>query len=182
MAMKRSLTGKGGTGGAERIVLGIDPGLAALGWGVLRTDGIRHTYLASGTIKTTADQPGSERLAVLYDGLGEILEAYKPVEAGVETLYFAKNVSSALPVAEARGVILLGLYRKGLAVGEYTPLQIKQALVGNGKAEKGQVQEMVRLFLSLEKVPRPDHAADALAAGITHIHTSGGAHGLQSDR
>ncbi len=164
----------GGKGRQPRIILGIDPGLADVGWGIIRTDGIRHAYVACGTVQTAPDQPGPERLGRISQGLCGIMEAYQPTEAGVETLYFAKNVSSALPVAQARGVILLELYRHGLTVGEYTPLQIKQALVGNGRAEKAQVQEMVRMLLKLEDVPRPDHAADALAAGITHIHTAGG--------
>lgn len=151
-------------------IIGIDPGLANAGWGIIDVNGNRLTYIAHGSIKTEAAIPTPLRLKDIYKGILSIVDKYKPVEAGMETLYFAKNVKSALPVAEAKGVLTLGLVLSGLHVGEYTPLQIKQAVVGNGRADKNQVQQMVKLLLALDKVPKPDHAADALAAAICHVH------------
>lgn len=152
-------------------VIGIDPGLANTGWGVIETDGLRFRYLNHGTITTTNEFPSTIRLKEIYVKLTEIIEEYKPSNAGIETLYFAKNVSSALPVAQARGVQLLALGNLGIKTGEYTPIQIKQAVVGNGRATKKQVQDMVKLLLKLKTVPKPDHAADALAAAICHVHS-----------
>lgn len=154
-------------------VLGVDPGLAALGWGVVETDGQRHQCVEYGTIRTNPDQSSGERLSAIVDGIADVIRRREPTQGALETLYFVRNVSSALPVAEARGVCLLQMYRSGLSpIGEYTPMAIKQALVGNGHAGKKQVQEMVRFMLQLTKLPKPDHAADALAAAITHIHTA----------
>ncbi len=150
--------------------IGIDPGLANAGWGIIDVNGNRLTYVAHGSIKTKAGVPTPLRLKDIYTEILDIIEKYKPDEAGIETLYFAKNVKSALPVAEAKGVLILGLVMSGLNVGEYTPLQIKQAVVGNGRADKNQVQQMVKLLLALDKIPKPDHAADALAAAICHVH------------
>lgn len=151
-------------------IIGIDPGLANVGWGILDVNGNRFKYIAHGSIKTESGIPTPLRLKKIFSCIQEIIDKYKPDEAGVETLYFAKNVKTALPVAEARGVLILGLVMSNLAVSEYTPLQIKQAVVGNGRADKNQVQQMVKLLLSLDKIPRPDHAADALAAAICHIN------------
>lgn len=152
-------------------VLGIDPGLANTGWGIIETDGIRFRYVDHGTISTTNEFTSNIRLKSIYDKLTDVIDKYKPTQAGIETLYFAKNVSSALPVAQARGVQLLTLGVKGINTGEYTPIQIKQAVVGNGRAGKKQVQEMVKLLLKLDKIPKPDHAADALAAAICHVNS-----------
>ncbi|MDC7239857.1 MAG: crossover junction endodeoxyribonuclease RuvC [Spirochaetales bacterium] len=152
-------------------ILGIDPGLAHAGWGLIEHDGIRSRYIAHGVIKTDSKTPAADRLLCLYEGLSKVIEEYKPAAAGIETLYFAKNVSSAMPVAEARGVLMLCLAKYGLKVGEYTPIQIKQAVVGNGRAEKAQVQSMVALLLKLKEPPKPDHAADALAAALCYAHT-----------
>ncbi|MBF9015158.1 MULTISPECIES: crossover junction endodeoxyribonuclease RuvC [unclassified Oceanispirochaeta] len=154
-------------------ILGIDPGLAHVGWGLITHDGIRSRYLAHGVIKTDSKSPMADRLLHIYDGLAKVIEEYKPGSAGIETLYFAKNVSSAMPVAEARGALLLCMARHNLVIGEYTPLQIKQSVVGNGRAEKHQVQVMVALLLKLKEPPKPDHAADALAAALCHAHTGG---------
>lgn len=151
-------------------ILGIDPGLANAGWGILDVEGNRMTYVAHGSISTASKLPTPIRLNEIYDKLTEIIETYKPAEAGMETLYFAKNVKTALPVAEARGVLSLCMVKAGLNLSEYTPLQIKQAVVGNGRADKNQVQQMVKLILGLSDIPRPDHAADALAAAICHVH------------
>jgi len=151
-------------------IIGIDPGLANAGWGIIDVNGNRMTYVAHGSIKTDAGLPSPIRLKNIFESILDIINEYRPEDSGIETLYFAKNVKSALPVAEARGVLTLGLITSGLNVGEYTPLQIKQAVVGNGRADKNQVQQMVKLILGLEKIPRPDHAADALAAAICHVH------------
>ena len=151
-------------------IIGIDPGLANAGWGIIDVNGNRITYVAHGSIKTEAGIPTPIRLKEIFDKIQVIIKKYKPDDSGIETLYFAKNVKSALPVAEARGVLTLGLIQSGLNVGEYTPLQIKQAVVGNGRADKNQVQQMVKLLLALDKIPKPDHAADALAAAICHVH------------
>ncbi|MDA3957733.1 crossover junction endodeoxyribonuclease RuvC [Oceanispirochaeta sp.] len=154
-------------------ILGIDPGLAHAGWGLITHDGMRSRYLAHGVIKTDSKASIADRLLCLYDELSKVIEEYKPGTAGIETLYFAKNVSSAMPVAEARGVLILCMAKHNLTVIDYTPLQIKQAVVGNGRAEKNQVQSMVALILKLKEIPRPDHAADALAAALCHAHTGG---------
>lgn len=152
-------------------VIGIDPGLANTGWGLVETDGIRLRYIGHGTISTTNEFAANIRLKNIYDQLSEIIDQFRPTHAGIETLYFAKNVSSAMPVAQARGVQLLTLGNKGIITGEYTPIQIKQSVVGNGRATKKQVQDMVKLLLKLKAIPKPDHAADALAAAICHIHS-----------
>jgi len=147
-------------------ILGIDPGLAATGWGIIEGDGIRFRHLAHGTFKTKAGLDDGSRLLTLYKALIELIDQYKPSRGGIETLYFSKNTSSALPVSQARGVLLLGMTEKALTVAEFTPKQIKQAVVGTGSADKNQVQQMVRLILKMETIPKPDHAADALAAAL----------------
>ncbi|MDR2740745.1 MAG: crossover junction endodeoxyribonuclease RuvC [Treponema sp.] len=153
-----------------RRIIGVDPGLASSGWGVIEFDNRRLRYIAHGCIETTAERPRAERLFFIYGQFVSILETYCPAESAVETLYFGRNVTSAIAVAEARGILSLALAQKGLAVREYTPNAIKQAVTGGAKAEKRQIQEMVRLLLGLEAVPRPDHAADALAAAICCAH------------
>lgn len=155
-------------------ILGIDPGLANTGWGIIETDGIRFKYVNHGTITTSSKINTTNRLKSIYEQLNSVIEKYNPTQCGVETLYFAKNVSSALPVAQARGVQLLSLGLKSIITGEYTPIQIKQAVVGNGRASKKQVQDMVKLLLKLKEIPKPDHAADALAAAICHVHSGRG--------
>lgn len=152
-------------------VIGIDPGLANTGWGIIDSDGIRFRYIDHGTITTTNKFSPTIRLKKIYNELNSVIEKYNPSHGGIETLYFAKNVSSALPVSQARGVQLLCLSLKNITVGEYTPIQIKQAVVGNGRASKKQVQDMVKLILKLKEIPKPDHAADALAAAISHVHS-----------
>ncbi len=157
---------------STRVVIGIDPGLASTGYGIVSSSRSRLAYVDHGVIKTTADTPHQERLLIIYHGVTALLERYAPTEAGMETLYFAKNVSSAMAVAEARGVVTLALALRGIPLGEYTPHGIKQAVVGVARADKAQVQEAVRVLLGLVDIPRPDHAADALAAAITRIHTA----------
>ncbi|MFP4375473.1 MAG: crossover junction endodeoxyribonuclease RuvC [Spirochaetales bacterium] len=154
-------------------VLGVDPGLAATGWGVVDADGSRNSYVAHGTIDTpAADQLGA-RLSKIYDELTAVVRSYNPAAAGIEQLYFARNTSSALPVAHARGVVLLGLEQRSVAAFEYPPQEIKQSIVGSGRATKEQVQEMVRVLLGLNEVPKPNHSADALAAALCHIAHAG---------
>jgi crossover junction endodeoxyribonuclease RuvC len=155
---------------ADRTVIGIDPGLASLGYGLISTDGIRIRYVAHGCIGTSSDLDIGSRLAIIYDGFMEILERYRPSEAGIEGIYFSKNITSALWVAEAKGVVTLALKKTGIPVFEYTPFAIKNAVVGHGRAEKRQVQELVRVLLGLNSVPKPDHAADALGTAICHCH------------
>jgi crossover junction endodeoxyribonuclease RuvC len=155
------------------LVIGIDPGLATTGYGLVRElhDGSLET-VEFGTITTPAGQPVPERLAQLYHRLQEILLLHRPDACAVEKLFFQKNVSTAIAVGEARGVILLALAEAKLTVAEYTPNEIKQAVAGYGSAGKQQVQEMVRVLLMLDAIPRPDDAADALAVAITHLHTN----------
>ncbi len=152
------------------IILGIAPGLAATGYGVIRREGSSVQCLDFGVIRTDADAEHGQRLAVIDEAVNELLLRYQPVKAGIEALYFTKNVTSAIPVAEARGVILLALHRAGILAREYTPQQIKLAVVGTGSADKEQVMQMVRVVLGYPTVPRPDHAADALAAAITRMN------------
>jgi crossover junction endodeoxyribonuclease RuvC len=156
----------------DRIVIGIDPGLAHTGWGIVASRGNRLVYVAHGVVKTLPETPHQARLLAIFREINAVLDLYAPVQAGMETLYFAKNVSSAMGVAEARGVVTLALALRGIPLGEYTPHGIKQAVVGVARAEKAQVQESVRLLLGLSSIPKPDHAADALAAAITRIHTA----------
>ncbi|MFW6292398.1 MAG: crossover junction endodeoxyribonuclease RuvC [Spirochaetota bacterium] len=150
-------------------VLGIDPGLAATGWGLVETDGSRYRYVGHGVITTAANTDIGARLRTIFQDLQSIISTSKPDESGVETLYFARNVSSALPVAQARGVVFLALSLADVPSFEYPPQAIKQSIVGQGRAEKHQVQELVRVLLGLREIPRPDHSADALAAAICHI-------------
>lgn len=155
-----------------RTVIGIDPGLASTGWGIVVSDGSRLKYVAHGVISTKAAVPRIERLCSIWRELNAVLDEYRPSEAGMETLYFAKNVTSAMGVSESRGVVTLALGLRGIALGEYTPHGIKQAVVGVSRAEKAQVQESVRVLLGLAEIPKPDHSADALAAAITRINTA----------
>ena len=151
-------------------VLGIDPGYAILGWGVLDVEGNHFRVVAYDSILTDKDTPMPRRLQELHMGLKEIIEKYKPEEAAIEELYFNNNAKTAIMVGEARGVAVLACADGGLRISEYTPLQIKQALVGYGRADKKQVQQMVKTILNLDKVPKPDDTADALAAAICHAH------------
>lgn len=148
-------------------ILGIDPGTGLLGFGVIET-GRKPTLVDAGVIRTKVHQPEPERLQIIYDGLHEIVEATKPQMVSVEKLFFARNVTTAMSVAQARGVVLLVAKQHELPIYEYTPMQIKQSLTGYGKADKKQMQEMVRLLLNLKEIPKPDDAADALAAALTH--------------
>ena len=149
-------------------ILGIDPGTGILGFGVIDMVGVKATLVDAGVIKTAKDTTQPEKLQIIYDELTGVITETKPQIMVVEKLFFAANVTTAMTVAQARGVVMLCGQLAGLEIHEYTPLQIKQALVGYGKAEKRQVQEMVKIILRLKKRPTPDDCADALAAALTH--------------
>ncbi len=151
--------------------IGIDPGTARMGWGVVDEQGGRISLLEFGVLTTPAGMAQAERLRRLYDGLGEILGRHKPDYAAVEELFFGKNVNTAITVGQARGVALLALHQAGANIHEYKPLAVKQALTGYGGADKRQMQEMVRITLGLAAIPHPDDAADALAIAICHAYT-----------
>jgi crossover junction endodeoxyribonuclease RuvC len=153
------------------VTLGIDPGVAICGFGLVAEDRGALRMVAFGAITTRAGEPPAERLRVVYRELRRIIAEHHPDDVAVEELFFNKNVRTALQVGQARGVALLAAAEADLEVAEYTPLQVKQALVGYGRAEKFQVQEMVRVMLALERIPEPDDAADALAVAICHIHS-----------
>ncbi len=151
-------------------ILGVDPGLAHTGWGVLEARGNRLVHIDHGTIHTGANEDPALRVYAIYKELSGLLDLHTPRMVGVEALFFAKNRRSAIPVAEARGAVLVAVASKGIPVRSCSPLEIKKALTGNGRAEKVQVQEMVRIMLGLDSIPSPDHAADALAAAICSYH------------
>ena len=155
------------------LILGVDPGLAKTGYGIVAANKGRFEAVAYGCITTEATMASSERLVVLFDHIVELLSEYEPSVAAVEQLFFNRNVTSALAVGQARGVTLLCLAQQGLSVHEYTPLQVKMALTGEGRAAKDQVGYMVRMTLRLSETPRPDDAADALAVALCHAFHAG---------
>lgn len=154
------------------VILGIDPGLAHTGWGVVETRGTVCRARAYGCVTTTASEPIDLRLGRICRTLAEVIEKYGPTELAIESIYFGENTKSAIATAQARGAAIVACSAAGLAVGEYTPMQIKQAVVGTGSADKHQVAYMVRNVLALDHEPRPDHAADALAAAVCHANVS----------
>jgi crossover junction endodeoxyribonuclease RuvC len=160
------------TGGRGHTILGIDPGTATMGWGVIRQEGNRLRYVQHGTVTTPSSWEMPRRLGRLFDGVTELMEGYRPDAVAVEELFFNTNVTTAITVGQARGVAILAAYRAGVEVYEYTPLQVKQAITSYGRADKRQVQEMVRALLNLREIPRPDDAADGLAIAITHAFSS----------
>lgn len=147
-------------------ILGIDPGTGILGFGIVDYEKTKLTLVDAGVIRTPVHHPDAERLLIIYDELKQLIDEYKPEVMSVEKLFFAQNVTTAMTVAQARGVVLLLGQQYKLGLYEFTPLQIKQAITGYGKADKKQMQEMVRVLLQLKEVPQPDDAADALAAAI----------------
>ena len=155
------------------LALGIDPGTATTGYGLVRLmpDG-ELVAVDYGVILTPKEATPSARLEMLYDDLNKILKKHKPESAAVEKLFFSKNVTTGIAVGQARGVVLLALQKAGMDIYEYSPNEVKQAVAGYGFAEKRQMQEMVRTLLQLEKIPKPDDAADALAVAITHLNTA----------
>jgi crossover junction endodeoxyribonuclease RuvC len=152
-------------------IIGIDPGTATTGFGVIDIERGRTTFVDAGVITTPPTQPMPERLMTIHEELTQVIAETRPDFASVELLYFSTNVTTGITVGQARGVILLTLAEAGLPIAEYTPMQIKQAVTGYGGAKKPQIQEMVRMLLSLPVIPRPDDAADGLAIAITHANT-----------
>lgn len=155
------------------IVLGIDPGYAIVGFGVIKYEANRFSVIDYGAITTPAGMPFVERLDIIYKELNELFKKYKPEAMAIEKLFYNTNAKTVIDVAQARGVTVLAAYQNNAEIFEYTPLQVKQSVVGYGRAEKKQVQEMIRVILNLEKVPKPDDTADALAMAICHAHSSG---------
>lgn len=152
-------------------ILGIDPGTGILGFGVIEVLKGKPILVDAGVIRTPAKEDDAIRLVTIFDELTSIIKDAQPDEMSVEKLFFAQNVTTAITVAQARGVVLLAGQQAGLVIAEYTPLQIKQALTGYGRAEKKQIQEMVRVLLGLKAIPKPDDCADALAAALTHMQS-----------
>ena len=153
------------------LVLGIDPGYAIVGWGLVDYSGARLSPVAFGAVTTEAGQDFPKRLLKISEDVGRILDRWRPQAISIERLYFNSNTTTAIDVAQARGVIVLEAAKRNIDVFEYTPLQVKQAVVGYGKAEKKQVMEMTRQLLKLKEVPKPDDTADALAIAICHAHS-----------
>jgi len=155
------------------VVLGIDPGYAIVGYGLVDYNKNHFTTLEYGAITTHKDTPFPLRLEEIYQGIHLLISKFRPDAMAVEKLFFNTNTTTAMDVSQARGVLVLAAQLQRVPIFEYTPLQVKQSVVGYGRAEKRQVQEMTRLLLNLEKIPRPDDAADALAMAICHSHSSG---------
>ncbi|KAF5048376.1 crossover junction endodeoxyribonuclease RuvC [Sedimentibacter saalensis] len=153
------------------IIFGIDPGLAISGYGIVNYAGNKFEIIEYGAVITSSFDEYPKRLKIIYDRYTELFEMYKPEAVAVEELFYNKNTKTAMAIAQSRGVHLLAAANKNIPLYEYTPLQIKQGTVGYGRAQKKQVQEMVRLILKLEQVPKPDDAADGLAAAICHAHS-----------
>lgn len=155
------------------IILGLDPGYAIVGYGVISYQANRFKVLDFGAITTDKDTPFLTRLKQIYDGMNYILDKWKPGSMAVEQLFFNTNSTTAIGVAEARGCCLLAAVQAQVEVVEYTPLQVKQAVTGYGRAEKRQIMEMTRMLLGLDHIPKPDDAADALAVAVCHAHSAG---------
>jgi len=153
-------------------ILGIDPGTAITGFGVIDYDGGKFKFVDDGVIRTDKEQPMNERLSTIYDEINELLTEFKPDVMSIELLFFARNVTTAMTVGQSRGIVILAATKAKVPVFEYTPMQVKQAVTGYGKAEKKQIQEMVKQLLKLDDIPKPDDAADGLAIAITHAGQS----------
>ena len=154
------------------VFLGIDPGTAITGYGFVREDDAALQTVAYGTITTPSDWALPQRLVAIQRELSDLIALHRPASAAVEQLFFSRNVRTALAVGHARGVVLLALAQAGVPISEYTPLEVKQAVTGYGRAGKQQIQEMIRVLLGLPEIPKPDDAADALAVAICHVHSS----------
>ena len=154
-------------------ILGIDPGFAIVGWGIVDFVGSCFKVIAYGSIQTPATMPIEQRLSAIYDELSSLIDKFSPEAMAVEELFFNTNITTGIKVAQARGVIILAAQKKGVPISEYTPLQVKQAVTGYGRAEKKQVITMVTMLLGLESPPKPDDTADALAIAVCHAHTGG---------
>ena len=153
------------------IILGIDPGLATLGYGVIEADNQKRRLIQFGTLTTPAGQPMPQRLRAIYQGMNQLLDIYQPDEVAFEELFFSKNITTGIAVSHARGVALLAVVQRTGELYEYTPMQIKQAVTGYGSADKHQVQQMVKMLLKMNDIARPDDAADALAVALTHANS-----------
>ena len=153
------------------IILGIDPGLATLGYGVIEADGQKRRMIQFGTLTTAAGQPMPQRLRAIYQGMNQLMDIYQPDEVAFEELFFSKNITTGIAVSHARGVALLAVVQRTEELYEYTPMQIKQAVTGWGGADKHQVQQMVKMLLNMKQIARPDDAADALAVALTHANS-----------
>lgn len=154
------------------IILGIDPGYATTGFGLLAAERGKYTLLQYGTITTPTGLTFPQRLNMLFEDMNELLKATKPEAVAVEELFWGHNITTGIGVSHGRGVILLAIERAGVPLFEYTPMQVKQAVVGYGKAEKHQVMDMTRRFLKMDRLPRPDDAADAIAIALCHARSS----------
>jgi crossover junction endodeoxyribonuclease RuvC len=153
------------------VILGIDPGLANTGWGIIEQVGSRRRALAYGCVSTEPETDIASRLKLIHDEIAAVIERYQPSELGIEVVYFGSNAKSALATGQARGAALVAVAERGLVVGEYSPTRVKQVIVGEGHAEKQQVQYMVKALLKLDHTPTPDHAADALAVALCHAQS-----------
>ena len=160
------------------IIFGLDPGYAIVGFGVLSYNASRFKVLEYGAITTDKNTPFVKRIEEIYDGMNYLLEKYQPAAMAVEKLFFNTNSTTAISVAQARGVCLLSAVKHGVEVAEYTPLQVKMAVTGYGRAEKHQIMEMTKTLLSLREIPKPDDAADALAVAVCHAHTGSSVVGM----
>ena len=153
-------------------ILGIDPGIAIVGFGVIEYDGFKFKTIDYGAITTPAHTPLPARLKMVYDDMNYVIEKFKPDQVAIEELFFNNNAKTAIAVGQARGVLILAAENRKIPVYEYTPLQVKQGVVGYGRADKKQVQQMVKSMLSRHEIPKPDDTADALAIAVCHAHTN----------
>ena len=153
------------------IILGIDPGLATLGYGVIEADDNRRRLIQFGTLTTPAGQPMPQRLRAIFQGMNQLMDIYQPDDVAFEELFFSKNITTGMAVSAARGVALVAVVQRTDNLYEYTPMQIKQAVTGYGGADKHQVQMMVKMLLNMKEIARPDDAADALAVALTHANS-----------
>ena len=153
------------------IILGIDPGLATLGYGVIEADNNKRRMIQFGTLTTPAGQPMPQRLRAIFQGMNQLMDIYQPDDVAFEELFFSKNITTGMAVSAARGVALVAVAQRTENLYEYTPMQIKQAVTGYGGADKHQVQQMVRMLLNMKEIARPDDAADALAVALTHANS-----------
>lgn len=153
------------------LIMGIDPGFAITGYGIVKYEGNKFSVVDYGAVTTEASMALPQRLLVLNNRLEEIISMYKPDAVAVEELFFNKNIKTALTVGHGRGIALLAAAKSGVEISEYTPLQVKQSVVGYGRAEKAQIQQMVKTILNLPAIPKPDDVADALAVAICHGHS-----------
>ena len=153
------------------IILGIDPGLATLGYGVIEADNNKRRLIQFGTLTTPAGQPMPQRLRAIFQGMNQLMDIYQPDDVAFEELFFSKNITTGMAVSAARGVALVAVVQRTDNLYEYTPMQIKQAVTGYGGADKHQVQQMVKMLLNMKEIARPDDAADALAVALTHANS-----------